>query len=90
MEEVGHSEDGQEEDLGPHCRHPHPQGERLEGVGRHRGLPRKEGGAIDDAHTPAVRDGARGIVRWNGARRGGAPQLRDCATHQVGNGALVG
>ena len=58
MEEVGHPREGQEEDLGSHRRHPHPQGERLEGVRHHQGLPRKEGGTIDDARTPIVRDGA--------------------------------
>ena len=75
MEEVGCSGEGQEEDPGPHCCHPHPQGERPKGVGHHWGLPRKEGGAVDDVCAPAIRDGACGVVRWNGARRGNAPQL---------------
>ena len=26
-----------------------------------------KGGAVDDARAPAVRDGTRGVVRWNGA-----------------------
>ena len=63
MEEVGCFEEGQEEDLGPHRCHPHPKGERPEGVGHHWGLPRKEGGTIDDGHAPAVRNGARGVTR---------------------------
>ena len=58
MEEVGRPGEGQEEDPGPHLHHPHPQGEWLEEVGHHRGLPRKEGGIIDDACAPAVCDGA--------------------------------
>ena len=68
VEEVGRPREGQEEDLRPHHRHPYPEGERPEGVMSHRGLPRKEGGAIDDARAPAIRDGARGVVQWNGAR----------------------
>ena len=67
MEEVGHPREGQEEDLRPHRRHPHPEGERPEGVGRHQGLPRKEGGTVVDARAPAIRDGARGVVRRNDA-----------------------
>ena len=63
MEEVGHPGEGQEEDLGPHHSHPHPQGEWLEGLRRYQGLPRKEGSAIDDARAPAVCDGTQGIVR---------------------------
>ena len=90
MEEVGHSGEGQEEDLGPHRCHPHPKGERPKGVGHHRSLPRKEGGIIDDARAPAIRDGARGIVPWNDACRGGALQLRDHAMHQGGDGAFAG
>ena len=68
MEEVGHPKEGQEEDQGPHHRHPHLEGEWPEGVGRHRGLPHKEGGAIDDARAPTICNGARGVVRLNGAR----------------------
>ena len=75
VEEVGCPGEGQEEDLGPHRRHPDLEGERPEGVRHHRGLPRKEGGTIDDARAGAVRDGARGIIRRNDARQGGAPQL---------------
>ena len=75
MEEVGCPREGQKEDLGPHHRHPHPQGEWLEGVRHHRGLPHKEGGTVDDTRAPTVRDGAQGVIRWNGARRGGALQL---------------
>ena len=67
MEEVGRPREGQEEDLRPHRRHPHPKGEQPEGVRHHRGLPRKEGGAVDDTRAPATCDGARGVVRWNGA-----------------------
>ena len=62
MEEVGRLGEGQEENLGPHCHHLDPQGEWLEGVRHHWGLPRKEGSAIDDARAPALCDGARGIV----------------------------
>ena len=40
--------------------------------------------------APSIRDGARGIVRQNGAQRGNAPQLRDHATHQGGDGAFAG
>ena len=58
MEEVGHPGEGQEEDPRPHHRHPNPEEEWPEGVGHHRGLPHKEGGAIDDARAPAIRDGA--------------------------------
>ena len=54
MEEVGCPREGQEEDSGPHHRHPDLEGERPKGVGHHRGLPRKQGGTID---------GARGIAR---------------------------
>ena len=68
MEEVGRPGEGQKEDPRPHCLHPHLEGEQLEGVGHHRGLPRKEGGAIDDARAPTICDGTRGIVRWNRAR----------------------
>ena len=75
MEEVGRFEEGQEEDLGPHCRHLDLEGEWPEGVGHHWGLPHKEGGAVDDARTPAVRDGARGLTRWNGFCQGSAPPL---------------
>ena len=57
MEEVGNPEEGQEEDPRPHHCHPHPQGEWPEGVRHHRGLPRKEGGAIDDARASTVHDG---------------------------------
>ena len=49
---------GQEGDTRPHRRHPHPKGEWPEGVGHYRGLPRKEGGTIDDACGPAICDGA--------------------------------
>ena len=63
MEEVGCPRKGQEEDLGPHHRYPHPEGEQSKGVKHHRGLPRKEGGAVDDARAPAICDGTRGIVR---------------------------
>ena len=62
MEEVGHPGEGQEEDLGSHSHHLHSKREQAEGIGHHWGLPRKEGGAVDDARAPAVRDGARGIV----------------------------
>ena len=75
IEEVGCSEEGQEQDLGPHRRHPHPKGEWPEEVGCHRSLPRKEGGTVDDTCAPAIHDGARCAVRWNDARRGGIPQL---------------
>ena len=68
MEEVGRPREGQEEDPGPHHCHPHPEGEWPEGVGCHRGLPRKEGGSVEDTSAPAIRDGARGIVRQNDAR----------------------
>ena len=73
MEELRHPGERQEEDQGPHRRQPHPKGDRPEGVGHHWGLPRKKGGAVDDACAPTIRDGAQGVVRWNGARRGGAP-----------------
>ena len=62
VEEVGRSREGREEDLGPHRRHPHPQGEWLKGVGRHRGLSCKEGGTVYDALAPTIRDGTRGVV----------------------------
>ena len=75
VEEVGHPREGQEEDLGPHRRNPHPEGERPEGVRCHRGLPRKEGGTVDDARAPVVCDGAQGVIRWDSACRWGAPQL---------------
>ena len=74
MEVVGRLGEGQEEDPTLHHRHPHPEGEWPERVRHHRGLPREEGGAIDDARTPAICDGARNIVRWNDARRGNTPQ----------------
>ena len=83
-------EGGQEEDLGPHHHHPHPKGERPKGVRHHQSLPRKEGGAIDDVCAFAVRDGARGVVRWNDASQGNAPQLQDHVMHQGGDGAFVG
>ena len=75
MEEVGRPREGQEEDPRSHRRHPHPKGEQPEGVGCHQGLPHKEGGIVDDAHAPVIRDGAQGVVRWNNSHRGGAPQL---------------
>ena len=90
MEEVGHPREGQEEDPRPHRCHPHPKGERPKEVGHHRGLPREEGGAIDDARAPTICDGARGIVGRNGACRGEAPQLQDRATHQGCDGAFAG
>ena len=61
VEEVGRPKEGQEEDLRPHRRHPHLEGEQPEGVGHHRGLPCKEGDAVDDACAPTIRDGARGV-----------------------------
>ena len=67
MEEVGHPGEGQEEDPRSYRYHPHPKGEWPKGVGHHQGLPCKEGGAVDDARAPAIRDGAWGIVRRNGA-----------------------
>ena len=90
MEEVGRPREGQEEDSKPHHHHPHPKREWPKRVGRHRALPHEEGGAIDDVRDPAIRVGARGAVRRNGARRGNAPQLRDHAMHQGGDGAFVG
>ena len=58
MEEVGHPGEGQEEDLKTHRHRTHPKGEQPERVERHRGLPCKEGGTVDDARAPAIRDGA--------------------------------
>ena len=63
MKEVGHPKKGQEEDMGPHRHHPHPEGERPEGVKCHWVLPHKEGGDVDDTHAPAVHDGAQGVVQ---------------------------
>ncbi|KAG2640538.1 hypothetical protein PVAP13_2KG109380 [Panicum virgatum] len=40
---------------------------------RHRGVPRKEGGATDGACLSALRDGACRVARQHIARRGGAP-----------------
>ena len=51
MEEVGCSEEGQEEDPRPPHRHPHPKGEGPKGVGHHRRLPCEEGGATDEVGT---------------------------------------
>lgn len=75
MEEVGCPEEGQEEDSRPHRHHPHLEGEGPKGVGHHQGLPHKEGGAIDDVRAPAICDGARGVIRWNDARRGALPNF---------------
>jgi hypothetical protein len=58
MEEVGCPEKGQE-DLGPPHRHLHPKGERPEGVGHYQGLPREEGGVVDEARACTACDGAR-------------------------------
>ena len=58
VEEMGRLEEGQEEDLRPHRRHPHPKGEWPKGVGHHWGLPREEGGAVEDMRAPGIRDGA--------------------------------
>jgi hypothetical protein len=79
MEEVGHPKEGQEEDLGPYRRHPHLDRERPKGVWHHRSLPHEEGGAVDDAQAPTIRDGAQGITRRNGAHRGKCSQTpRSC------------
>ena len=90
VEEVGHPGEGQEEDPRPYRRHPHPKGKQPERVRHHRGLPCEEGGTLDDVWAPAIYDGARGVVRWNGAHLGNAPQLQDRATYQGGDGAFVG
>ena len=58
MEEVGCPREGQEEDLGPPHHHLHPKGEQPKGFGHHRGLPREEGGTVDEARAPAICDGA--------------------------------
>ena len=63
MEEVGRPKEGQEEDPRPHHRHPNLEGEWLEGVEHHQGLPCKEGGAVDDVCAPAICDGARGVIQ---------------------------
>ena len=73
MEEVGLLGEGQEEDPRPHRHHPYPEGEWPKRVGHHRGLPREEGGAVDDVRAPAIRDGAQDVIRRNGACRGNAP-----------------
>ena len=90
MKEVGCPGEGQEEDPRPPRRHPYPKGEGAEGVGHHRRLPHEEGGATDEARASPVRDGAWGIIRWDGACQGGALPLQSHAAHQVGDGAFSG
>ena len=63
MEKVGCPREGQEEDLGLPCHHPHLEGEQPEGVGHHQGIPCEEGGAVDEARAPSICDGARGVIR---------------------------
>ena len=66
-------EERQEEDLGPPHHHPHPEGEQHEGVGHHRGLPHKEGGAVDVALAPAVHDGAEASFNGTTLAEGALP-----------------
>ena len=67
MEKVGSPRERQEENLGPSRRHLNSEGEGREGVGDHRRLPYKEGGAADEACTSPTHDGAWGITQWNDA-----------------------
>ena len=62
MNEVGHSGEGQEEDLGSCRHHQDPEGAWPKGVRHHWGIPREEGGVVDGTRASTIPDGIERIA----------------------------